>query len=218
MRVIVTWIARIFLVLVFSGLFLIQTLVMPMVAADNARFNPSLSYLELPLLIASDLIIVSCQVIVFAIIMLLRARGDTTTTIRKAVWWITIIFCAALIGLGISTGVLLYLLSLDGQVSAHFMMLWSGAVLGGSTFAILMWMMRKYVRRYQVLAEGLCAASAAGLIPAPAEELLDACANSAEKPGQGNPPVGEAAETETPAEPAEPAEAEEPAKAEESAE
>ena len=128
------------------GTVLGQALVIPVVAADQAAMWPEVAHLRWPYTAAAVAAVACVQMALVAIWALLAKVEHDEVFTDRAFAWVDLIISGAVAATALAAGMAAHLLFVEG-VGGPGVVLGLGAVLvGGSTFALLMTVMRGLLR------------------------------------------------------------------------
>ncbi len=141
MNVIAVRLLRVALVVLLLGSVLAQVLVPVFGNMEESTF-PALAYLVVPYSVAGILVVACGQVTLLVVWRLLSLVEGGVIFTRRALHWVDVITACAAVATALSTGVLLHLIAVVGAHNATLVLGLVAALAGGSTFVLLMVVMR----------------------------------------------------------------------------
>lgn len=134
------------IVLTGFGTVFAQVLVIPSVAAEQATTWPEVDYLRWPYTAAAVAAVACVQVALVAIWALLAKVEHDRVFSDRAFAWVDLIIGAAVAATVLSAGMAAHLLFVEGVGGPGVVLGLAGVLVGGSTFALLMTVMRGLLR------------------------------------------------------------------------
>jgi hypothetical protein len=138
---------RVLLGCLFLGAVVVQTWIIPQVAADMEKVNPEVSYLEVPYAVLAILTVLCAEVVVIALWALLsRVRLDAAFSAGVLPWLDTMIV-AGILATVLPLAVEVHLIAVVGAGPPTILLLLTGAAITSATFVLLTVVVRHLLRR-----------------------------------------------------------------------
>ncbi len=134
------------IVLTGLGTVFAQTLIIPVAAAHQAAVWPEVAHLRWPYTAAAVAAVACVQVALVAIWALLAKVEHDQVFTDRAFAWVSLIIGAAVAATALSVGVAAHLLFVEGVGGPGVVLGLVAVLVGGSTFALLMTVMRGLLR------------------------------------------------------------------------
>ena len=139
------WLLRAFLIMLFTGLVVAQTLIMPGTLAHMAREESELAYLQWPLLAFAIVELMCVQVVIVCTWRLLKMVTHDRIFINDAFAWVNGIIAAVAVAWLLLAGLFLYVVINADDPGVPVLLV--GMLLTGGVVVLLMIVMRALLRQ-----------------------------------------------------------------------
>lgn len=134
------------LVVLLLGMLVVQALVLPAMAADSAAQAPEIAYLRWPYLVASITVVACVQLAVLCVWRLLGFVQEGSIFSDRAFTWVDRIIGATVVATVLVLAMTAYLTAIN-MIPPGLLILLGGAVVGGTSLALLLLVMRALLVR-----------------------------------------------------------------------